>query len=148
MKVILKKDVKDLGKAGELVNAKTGYARNYLIPRDLAVEATPENKKLWKEEQKELQAKIKADTAEAEAVKKKLEAGSVVLIGKAGDGGKLFGSVTSQDIAKALEDQHGVVIDKRKIEMADNIKDLGVTTVNVRVYPEIVAKLKVNVKEK
>ncbi len=148
MKIILKKDVKDLGKAGDLVNAKTGYARNFLLPRGLAVEATPANKKIWEEEQKELKKQKAKEVAEAEEVKKKLESATVTLMGKAGDGGKLFGSVTTQDIANGLKDQYDIDIDKRKIELGDNIKDLGVTVVRVRVYPEITANLKVNVKGK
>lgn len=148
MKIILKEDVKDLGKAGDLVNAKSGYARNFLLPRGLAVEATPQNKKIWKEEQKELEARKKEELAAAEDIKKKLEGSTVTLLGKAGDGGKLFGSVTSQDIANGLKEQYDIEIDKRKIDLPDNIKDLGVTNVKVKVYPEIVANLKVNVKEK
>ncbi len=146
MKVILTKDVKELGKAGELVKAKSGYARNFLIPKGYAVEATAKNKKIWKEEQKELAAKRAKEEAEAEKLKKKLESSKVVLLGKAGEGGRLFGSVTSKDIAKGLKEQYDIDIDRRKIELEDNIKDLGVTTVDVRVYPEVVAKLKVDVK--
>lgn len=148
MKVILKENVKDLGKAGELVNAKPGFARNFLLPKGMAVEATAKNKKAWEEEQKVLKAEEATAKAAAEKTKKQLESSTVTLIGKAGDGGKLFGSVTSQDIAKALKEQYDIVVDKKKIELGDNIKDLGVTTVKIRVYPEIVAQLKVNVKAK
>lgn len=148
MKIILKENVKDLGKAGDLVDAKSGFARNFLFPRGLAVEATPQNMKEWEAEQKLLKAEQKAELEEAEKVKKQIEGSTVTLIGKAGDGGKLFGSVTSQDIAKALKEQYGIEIDKRKIDMGDNIKDLGVTVVKVKVYPEITADLKVNVKAK
>ena len=145
MKVILLKDVKGLGKEGELVNAKVGYARNFLFPKDLAIEATPSNLKVWKEEQKQLEAKRKAEKEEALKVKENLEKTTVEIKGKGGEGGRLFGSITSKDIGEALKKQHKIDIDRRKIELKDNIKVAGLTSVEVRVYPEITASLKVNV---
>lgn len=145
MKVILLKDVKGLGKEGDLVNAKTGYARNFLFPKELAIEATPANLKAWKEEQKELEAKRQAEKEEALKVKEELEKISVEIKGKGGEGGRLFGSITSKDIAEALKKNHKLDIDRRKIELKDNIKTAGLTSVEVRVYPEITASLKVNV---
>ena len=138
MKVILLKDIKGLGKAGDLVNAKDGYARNFLFPKGDAIEATPGNLKKWKEN-KEKEAE-KKDNEHKEAI-------SVTLIGKAGEGGRLFGSITSKDIADALKSQHKIDIDRRKIELKDNIKSLGTTSVDVKVYPEVTARLDVNVKE-
>lgn len=147
MKVILLKDVKDLGKAGDLVNAKTGYARNFLLPKGDAIEATPGNLAKWKEDQKLLEAKKAEEKQAALDLKDKLEGLSVVLQGKSGEGGKLFGSITSKDIADGLKKQHKLEVDKRKIEMKDNIKTLGTVEVDVRVYADLTAKLKVEVKE-
>ncbi|MBU5439353.1 50S ribosomal protein L9 [Tissierella sp. MSJ-40] len=147
MKVILLHDVKGLGKEGELVNAKDGYARNFLFPKNLAIEATPGNLKKWEENKKQKAEKKKEELNEALELKAKIEKLSVELKRKAGEGGKLFGSITSKDIADALMAQHKVDIDKRKIELKDNIKTLGTTVVEVKVYTEVTAKLSVNVKE-
>src|SRR5690554_5190398 len=113
MEVILLKDVKSLGKAGDLVNSKTGYARNYLLPRGLAIEATPENKKKWEEEMKNLEAKRQKEKEEALALKANLEKITVKLKAKGGEGGRLFGSITSKDIADALKSQHKIKLDRR-----------------------------------
>lgn len=145
MKVILLKDVKSLGKAGELVESKTGYARNFLFPKKLAVEATAANLKKWEEDNKIKEEKRQEDIAEARELKEKLESIEVIVKAKGGSEGKLFGSVTSQDISKALEEQHKIDLDKRKIDLKDNIKNPGSLKLDVRVYPEIVAKLSVNV---
>lgn len=147
MKVILLKDVKGLGKSGELVNAKDGYARNFLLPKNIAIEATKENLAKWKQEQKELKKQEEAEKAEALSIKEKLEKTTVEFKSKAGENGKLFGSITSKDIAEKLKKEYKIEIDRRKIEMDDNIKELGTTNVIVRVYPEITASLKVKVTE-
>ncbi len=147
MKVILLKEVKGLGKEGELVNAKDGYARNFLLPKGDAIEATPANLKKWKEEKAKEEERKKNEYNEALKLKEKIDTITVTIQGKAGEGGRLFGSITSKDIADALKSQHKIDIDKRKIELKDNIKSLGTTTVDVRVYTEVVAKLNVNVKE-
>ncbi|MCF6464731.1 50S ribosomal protein L9 [Clostridium sp. Cult2] len=147
MKIILLEDVKGLGKAGELVNAKDGYARNFLFPRNLAIEATPGNMQKWEERKKLQEAKDKEEYEKAIEIKEKIQKLTVELKGKAGEGGRLFGSITSKDISEALMKQHKINIDRRKIELKDNIKSLGVTTVEVKVYPEISANLKVNVIE-
>lgn len=148
MKVILLKDIKGLGKAGDLVNAKTGYARNFLLPKGDAIEATPANLEKWKKDQAEISKREETEHKEALELKKKIEDISVVLEGKAGEGGRLFGSITSKDIADALKKQHKIEVDRRKIELKDNIKTLGTTEVDIRVYSEITAKLKINVKVK
>lgn len=143
MKLILVKDVKGFGKAGDLVNAKTGYARNFLIPNGLAKEATKENLAVWEVEQAE-KKRIEAENIKAaNELKEKLEALTVTIKTKTGTGDKLFGSITAQDISDALNKQHGFDIDKRKIELKDNIKSLCNIFVPVRVYPEIVANMKV-----
>ena len=147
MKVILLKDVDGLGAAGDLVNAKTGHARNYLLPRGIAVEATPANKAKWSQEQKDKKAREEKEHKEALELKKQIEELNLTFKSKAGEGGKLFGSITSNDIADKLKKEHKINIDKRKIELKDNIKDLGITSVGIRVYPEILATLKVLVAE-
>ena len=146
MKVILLKDVNGLGKAGELVNAKTGYARNYLLPNGLALEGTPKNIKDWEQQVEDLKAKNEQERDDAFALKEKLDAENVTIRVKAGSGGRLFGSITSQDIAQALKDK-GYDIDKKKIELKNPMKEKGDFKVPVRVYPEIVAQLGVTIEE-
>ena len=146
MKVILLEDVKGLGEKDELVNAKTGYARNYLLPRELAIEATPANLKSWKEDMKDKENMEEKEKEEALDLKEKLEKVTVDLKSKGGEGGRLFGSITSKDIGEALKDQHNIEIDRRKLDLKENIKNPGVTVVEVKVYPEVTASLKVNVK--
>ena len=143
MKVILTSDVDKLGKAGEMVNAKTGFARNFLLPNKLAVQATKENIKIWEEKQAELRAIERENIKNANELKEKIENIKVKIIAKTGEGDRLFGSITSMDIEKALKDQHGLDVDKKKIEMKDNIKSLGTFDVVVKVYPDINANLRV-----
>lgn len=148
MKIILLKDVKGLGKEGDLVNAKDGYARNYLLPRELAKEATEGNVKVLKEQKKSEKLKKEAERERALELKEKLEEITVEIMGKAGEGGRLFGSITSKDIADELSKQHKIKIDKKKLVLDDNIKTIGTTLVDVKVFTEITAKLKVKVVEK
>lgn len=147
MKIILLKNVKGLGNEGELVNAKDGYARNFLFPKKLAVEATPTNLKKWEERRSKEKTKEKEEYEKALKLKESIESLKLEIKSKAGEGGKLFGSITSKDISETLMDQHNIDIDKRKIEMKDNIKTLGTTNVEVRVYPEVSARLTVKVIE-
>ncbi len=144
MKIILLKDVKSLGKAGDLVEASDGYARNFLFPKKAAIEATDDNLASWKEQKaKEAEEEAK-NRAAAEELKKKLESMTLTISAKGGEGGRLFGAVTSKDIADALKKEK-LTVDKKRIELKENIKEAGMITVPVRVYPEIVAKLKVSV---
>lgn len=145
MKVILTSDVKGLGKKDELVNAKIGYARNYLFPKKLAIEATNENIKVWEDEQKEKRRVENENIKEAMKLKEQIETKEITIKGKAGEGDRLFGAITAKDIASALEEQTGIVIDKKKIELKSNIKALKKEIVHVRVYPEIVANLKIDI---
>ncbi|NLY43775.1 MAG: 50S ribosomal protein L9 [Clostridiaceae bacterium] len=147
MKVILKEDIKGKGKKGELVNVSDGYARNYLLPKGLAVEATKTNINAL-EIQKQSQARKKEKEKQlAQELAEKLSRSTITIKAKAGENGKLFGSITSKDIADALQAQYKIDIDKKKIHLQESIKMLGVAEVEVRVYPEITAKLKVNVVE-
>ena len=143
MKVILTSDVDKLGKAGEMVNARTGFARNFLLPNKLAVQATKENIKIWEEKQAELRAIERENIKNANELKEKIENTKVKIIAKTGEGDRLFGSITSMDIEKALKEQHGLDVDKKKIEMKDNIKSLGTFNVIVKVYTDINANLEV-----
>lgn len=147
MKVILIKDVKNVGKKGELVNAKTGYARNFLIPNGLAKEATKENLEIWKKEQEELKKIEIENINNAKLLKEKLEKIDVLIKTKVGNNDKLFGSITSLDISDSLKKHHNIEIDKRKIELKESIKSLGIFNINIRVYPEIVASVKVVVEK-
>ena len=142
--VILREDVKALGKAGELVRVKPGYARNYLLPRGLAFEATEGNKKRIAAETRARGARDQAERAEAERFAAALGAISLTLTGKAGEEGKLFGSITAQDIAEALAAQ-GQQVDRRRIELEHPIKTLGHHTVGVRLHADVHAEVRVSV---
>ena len=148
MKVILLKDVKELGKKGELVEAKDGYARNFLFPRKLAEEANNANMKEMKEKDESKRLKKQQELNDAKELAKKIEETKVVIKTKSGDGGRLFGSITTKDIAEILKTEHDIEIDKRKIEIdGGNIKTMGSTQAEVKVYPAVVAKLKIQVTE-
>ena len=144
MKVILLVDVRGTGKAGDVANVSDGYARNMLIPRGLAVEATAQNIKQLEKKKEAMAKKFAEDKAAALELKKKLEEVTVEVRTKAGKDGKVFGSVTSKDIADALN-QMGFDIDKKKIQLDSPIKATGVTDVNVKLFTEISGKVKVNV---
>lgn len=146
MKVILLKDDKNLGKKGSLVEAKDGYARNFLLPRKVAVEATPENLEQWKKDRAE-EERIEAENKKAALeLKQKMEKISVTIYAKAGEGGRLFGAITSKDIADALKKEYSIDVDKKKIDLSDPVKEIGVRKVSVKLYPQVNADLKVDVK--
>ena len=144
MELILREDVKSLGKAGELVRVKPGYARNFLLPRGLAYEATEGNKKRIAGETRARTARLASERAEAEATAARLGALALTLKGKAGEEGKLFGSITAQDIAAALE-KSGHTVDRRRIELDHPIKTLGEHTVAIRLHPEVHADVQLTV---
>lgn len=145
MKVILLADVKGKGKAGDVVKVNDGYARNMLFPKGLAKEATAGNLKNL-EHQKAIAAEQEAERkAEAEATAKNLADLTVKIETKAGDNGKLFGSITSADIADACKEQAGIEIDKKKIVLDAPVKQAGNVEVQVKLYPEVTAKLKVEI---
>ncbi len=142
MKVILKQDFEKLGKAGDVVEVKAGYARNYLLPRGIALEATPSNLRVF-EEQKKLDAQ-RLDKAKkgALALAEKLEGVSCTAAVAVGEEDRIFGSVTSQTIAELLKEK-GFDIDKKKIVLEEPIKALGIYDVPIRLHPEVEAKVKV-----
>ena len=145
MIVILNRDVKGTGKAGEIVKVSDGYARNMLIPKGYAKEATEGNVRNL-EKQKAIAAEKKAEEkAEAQALAEKINERSVTIKTKAGEGGRIFGSITSKDIADALADQHKLTVDKKKIQLDNPIKQTGELTVDIKLYPEVMAKLNVTV---
>ena len=147
MKVILLEDVKSLGKKGEIVNVNDGYARNFILPKKLGLEATGKNLNDLKL-QKANEAKIAQELLEeAQALGKKMEAGKVELAIKVGEGGRTFGSVSSKEIAVAVKEQMGFDIDKKKIQVKESIKTLGTHTVPVKLHAKVTAELKVVVKE-
>lgn len=145
MIVILLKDVKGTGKAGEIVKVSDGYARNMLLPKGFAKEATEGNVRNL-EKQKALAAEkhqVQKETAQKQA--KKLEKMTLTIQSKGGENGKLFGSITSKDIAEALEKQENIKIDKKKIDLAAPIKQTGDIQVMIKLFPEVTASLKVTV---
>ena len=146
MKVILKADVKSLGKAGELVNASDGYARNFLLPKGLAVEADAKAMNEFKNREKAEKFHKAEELKAANAVKERLEGKTVKLTAKAGANGKLFGSVTSKDVAEKIKKDFGEEIDKRKIVMND-IKAFGTVEAEIKIYTGVTAKIFVSVKE-
>ncbi len=143
MIVILNKDIKGTGKAGDVVKVSDGYARNMLIPKGWATEATEGNVRSL-EKQKAVAAEKKAqEKAAAQAQAEKIKALSVTIKTKAGDGGKIFGSITSKDIAEALQQQHKITVDKKKIQLANPVKMTGEMDVAIKLYPEVSTTLKV-----
>lgn len=146
MKVIFLKDVKGQGKKGEVKNVSEGYAQNFLLPRGLVSLATEGNMKTLDNQTAAEERRKAQEKADAEALGKKLEETMVNLKAKAGEGGRLFGAITSKQVAEALQ-KTGVKIDKRKIELSEPIRTLGVTKVTVKLHPEVKATLSVQVTE-
>lgn len=146
MKIILLKDQDNLGKAGDMVDVKDGYARNYLFPRKIAIEATKENRENWEEEMKERQEEERVAREEANRIKEIIEDLTIEIAARGGEEGKLFGSITNTEVSNALKEQADLDVAKKKIEM-ENIKTTGIHEVTIRVYPEISATLKVKVEE-
>lgn len=145
MKVILKQDVKGIGKKGDLLNVAEGYARNFLFPRSLAMEATDGNLQGLKERQDAQTRKKEREQDKAKNLAASLKDVVVTISAKTGDGGRLFGSITSKDIADGLARQK-IELDRRKIELKDSIKLLGSYDVPIRIYPELVVNIKLIVK--
>ena len=144
MEVILREDIKSLGNAGDLVRVKPGYARNFLLPKGFAYQATPGNKKRIEAEAKARGIRLAADKVDAEALATQLSAVAITLARKVGEGDRLFGSITAQDIADALA-AAGHEVDKRKIDLESPVKSIGEHVIPLKLHPEVVADLHVTV---
>lgn len=147
MEVILLQDVKSLGKKGEIVKVNDGYARNFILPKKLGVEKTDKalhELKLQKAAEEKKQQEI---LEEAQALAKNIEAGSITLKIKAGEGGRTFGSVSTKEIAVAMKDQLNLEIDKKKMQLADPIKNFGTYHVPIRLHPKVTAEITVKVEQ-
>ena len=145
MEVILKQDVKGTGKAGQVVKVSDGYARNKLIPGGLAVEATPANKKAIEREKAKAKEKYEADKAAALDLANQLADKIVVVKTKVGENGRLFGAITSKEIASAITEQTGIEVDKRKIVLDKPTKETGVETLEIKLFQDIKAKVVVKI---
>ena len=147
MKVVLLEDVKAQEKKGELVEVSDGYARNFILPKKKGMEATAKNLndlKLQKQHQDKLAAE---QLAEAKALAEKIDAAIVVMKVKTGEGGKVFGSVSAKEIAAAVKEQCGIEIDKKKLQLADNLRNFGSYEVGIKLHPQVTGKLTVKVTE-
>ncbi len=147
MKVILLQDVKGKGKKGQMIEVSDGYARNYMLPRKMATEATADAVNTMRMNDKATQERIAREKAEAMALSKQLREMTLVVTAKGGGTGRLFGSVTNQEIAETLKEKSGIALDKRKIVIADPIKSVGTYTVTCKLGYEINAPLTVKIEE-
>ena len=147
MVVILKRDIKGTGKAGDIVRVSDGYARNMLIPKGWAIEATKGNINTLEKVKAKKAEEEAARKASAQELAKKIEEIEVCIDTKAGEGGRLFGSITSKDVCEALKTQHNIIIDKKKLQMRQPIKALGTFSVKIKLYQDVSAELTVKVKE-
>ena len=146
MKVILKADIKGVGKKDEVINASDGYARNFLFPKNLAVEANNDNMNKLKAQKDANQFRKDTEKEEAKKVADKLTKIMVRIEVKAGENGKIFGGVSAKEIAENLKKQHKIIIDKKKIDLKETIKTLGVHIVDVKLFEGVFGKIKVDVK--
>ncbi|MBE5864001.1 MAG: 50S ribosomal protein L9 [Lachnospiraceae bacterium] len=147
MKIILLQDEKKLGKKGDIIEASEGYARNYILPKKIGVEATPKNLNELKLHKANEEKKAKELLEQAQALSKDLEQKQVIVKIKAGEGGKTFGSISTKEIAAGLKEQHGIEVDKKKIQLAENLKNFGTYEVVIKLHPQVAAKLSVKVVE-
>ena len=148
MKVIFNQDVRGQGKKGEMKEVSDGYARNYLLPRKLASEATPDMLNAFKLKEKARKAQMEREKAQAEENARRLEGVQVTISARAGQGGRLFGAITSQEISDALKEQHGIEIEKNKIVQPEPIKGFGTFEVKAKLGYEVSGKISVLVVEK
>lgn len=146
MKVILLSDIKNVGKKDEILNANDGYARNFLFPKKLAVEATPDNLKKLKDKKDSEAHKKELDKQKAKEVADQINKLELVLKVKAGENGKIFGGITSKEISEELKKQNNIEVDKKKIVLSETIKTLGRFSVDIKLYEGITAKLTIDIK--
>ena len=147
MKVILKEDVKKLGKKGDIVEVSDGYARNYVIKRGLGLEATAKNLNDWKLKQANNEKRAAEELAAAQAFAEQLKGAEVTIPIKIGEGGKAFGSVSAKEISEAAKEQLGYELDKKKMLLKEPLKELGAYTVAIKLHPKVTGEFKVNVTE-
>ena len=145
MKVILKADIKGVGKKDEVINASDGYARNFLFPKNLAVEANSENMSKLKAKQDSNAFKKSQEKEEAEKISDKLSKIQLKIKVKSGANGKIFGGVSSKEIAENLEKQYQIKVDKKKIDLKETIKTLGMITVDIKLFEGVIGKVKVDI---
>ena len=145
MKVILKADIKGVGKKGEVINASDGYARNFLFPKNLAVEANNENMLELKAKQNSFKYQKDQEKEKAIETSNKLSKILLKIKVKAGENGKIFGGVSSKEIASELEKQYKIVVDKKKIDLKETIKTLGIQTVEIKLFEGVIGKLKIDI---
>lgn len=147
MRVIFLKDVKGKGKKGEVKEVSVGYAQNFLLKNNMAIEATPGNLRKLEGQQKRVEKDAAGELAEAKILKEQIEKITVEMKAKSGEGGRLFGSITTKQIADALQKSEGIKVDRRKMELPDAIRALGFTNVPIRIHLDVTATLKVHVTE-
>ena len=147
MKVILKQDIKGVGKKDQVINASDGYARNFLLPKGLAVVADSTNMSNLKSKNEATAYKKNQEFENAKSIAEKLGKITLKIKAKVGDNGKLFGGITSKEISEHLKKDYDINIDKKKINLSENIKQIGVTTVQIRLYEGVIANLKVFVEK-
>ena len=145
MKVILLEDVKGTGKKGQVVNASDGHARNFLFPRKLAIEATDANLHSLNTQQKKAEHKVAQEVKAAKELADKLQAKPVIISAKVGDRGRMFGSISNKEVAEAIQSQLGVVIDKKKVVLAEPVKAIGKYTATAKLHTQVSAKIEFEV---
>ncbi|MCI8633600.1 MAG: 50S ribosomal protein L9 [Lachnospiraceae bacterium] len=145
MKILLTEDVKKLGKKGEIVDVSDGYAKNFILPKKLGIEANKAVLNEWQVKKGSEENRKRKEEEEAKALAKELTGKEVVIRTKAGDGGRLFGSITSKDVAEAAEKQLGLKVDKKKIQMPDAIKGVGEYTVTIKLHAKAAAEIRLKV---
>lgn len=144
MKVILLQDIKGTGKKGDVINTSDGHARNYLFPRNLAKEATDSNVRELEHQKASMDKRKQHELEEAQELGKKIEEITLTIKSKAGEHGKLFGAITSKEVAEILDKKHGIKVDKKKITL-DTIKSIGSTKADIKIHPKVVAQVKINI---
>lgn len=145
MKVILLDNIKGVGKKDEIINASDGYARNFLFPKKLAIEANNDNMNKWKNKKQSEQHKKDVEKSDAEEISKKLDKINLTIKVKAGENGRIFGGVTSKEISEELKKQYKIDVDKKKIVLNENIKNIGSFDITIKLYEGVIGKLNVKV---